>query len=187
MRTGRTSPQQYNLHALTPFALPAVVRGDLESLETRISSTGICLQTRNYTCGPAAAVTALGRLGIRAREGELAVLAFTTPLFGTPCDWLAGAIEGRYREDGVRVEFLKLRDVAGLESALREDGGSGGDRARAVAIAVIKHSFLTDHYVTVFEVADDTVIAGDPLVGLRWIPRDEFERIWRRSVIVLRR
>jgi hypothetical protein len=76
-----------------PFMTPALVRGELENLQTRFSNDGVCLQTTKYTCGPAAAVTALARFGIDAQEGELAILAYSSPQMGTADDLLARAIE----------------------------------------------------------------------------------------------
>jgi len=43
-----------------------------------VDSDGVVLQTRNYTCGPAALATLLQRLGVNTTEDELAELAGTT-------------------------------------------------------------------------------------------------------------
>jgi ABC-type enterochelin transport system substrate-binding protein len=43
-----------------------------------VDSEGVVLQTRNYTCGPAALATVLQRLGVNTIEDELASLAGTT-------------------------------------------------------------------------------------------------------------
>ena len=51
------------------------------------------MQSNGYNCGPAAAVTALRRLGLPAEEGELAILAHTSSAAGTSCDTLCTAIE----------------------------------------------------------------------------------------------
>lgn len=42
-----------------------------------LNTTGIVMQTSNYTCGPAALATVLNNMGINATEQELAVLAGT--------------------------------------------------------------------------------------------------------------
>ena len=55
--------------SVLPFLAPALVRDHLSNLRTRLDSDGICRQTTYYTCGPAAAVTALGKLGLSAEEG----------------------------------------------------------------------------------------------------------------------
>lgn len=60
-------------------AAAALVQAQLRSLPTRVDPDGVCLQNTPYTCGPAAAVTALRRLRLPAEESELAKLAFISP------------------------------------------------------------------------------------------------------------
>jgi hypothetical protein len=55
--------------AIVPFLAPAFNRGYLAGLKTRIDADGVCRQSSEYTCGPAAAVTALRKLGLPAEEG----------------------------------------------------------------------------------------------------------------------
>ena len=69
--------------SVLPFLVPALIKSHLSNLKTRIDSKGICFQTEDYTCGPAAAVTALRRLGLPAYEGEIAILSHTSPAVGT--------------------------------------------------------------------------------------------------------
>jgi hypothetical protein len=45
--------------SVLPFLAPALVKGHLANLKTMVDSNGICFQTTDYTCGPAAAVTRL--------------------------------------------------------------------------------------------------------------------------------
>ena len=77
---------------IRPFLSPALNRRVLLTMETRIDANGICLQNTDYTCGPAAAVTHLRRMGIPATEGELAILAHTSQALGTPPDVMAGGV-----------------------------------------------------------------------------------------------
>jgi len=141
-------------------------------LETIIDSDGVCRQGTDYTCGPAAAVTALRRLGISAEEAELAILAHTSRIAGTPPDILADTLRRRYQAEGLQCEYRHFDSV----SELRQPG---------CTIAVIKFGFLVDHYVTVLDVTDTSVIVGDPLVGRNSYPFDRFEKIWRHSGVVL--
>jgi hypothetical protein len=60
--------------SIMPVLLPQLERGALTKLKTRIDRDGICRQSTDYTCGPAAAVTALRAIGISATESELALL-----------------------------------------------------------------------------------------------------------------
>ena len=69
-----------------PFLAPAFNRGYLSRLQTRVDADGVCHQSNDYTCGPAAAVTALRKLGFPAEEGEIAILAHTSTAIGTDPD-----------------------------------------------------------------------------------------------------
>jgi len=157
-----------------PFLLPAILQGRLARMETVTTVDGICLQQTSYTCGPAAAVTALGRLGVKAEEGELAVLAHTNHASGTPLNLLCEALQDRYGSEGISFEQRRFDSVA----ELREAGPT---------IAVIKYAFFVDHYAAVLDVTEDKVILGDPLEGRRELSHEEFEDIWRGWGIVVRR
>ena len=162
------------LFFIYPFLVPVLIRTRLAQLDTSMTFSGVCLQTTRYTCGPAAAVTALARLGIKADEGELAVLARTTPQMGTPDDMLAVAMEQRYGRDGVRCTYRHFDSIEQLKET-------------CPTIAVVKFAFLVDHYITVLEVADDKVVVGDPLNGKEDLTYDQFRRKWRSIGIVVSR
>lgn len=163
-----------SLMSVWPFLAPAFNRTYLLRLETRMDADGICLQSNDYNCGPAAAVTALRRLGFPAEEGELAILAHTSTATGTPPDILARALKERYAKDGLDSEYRVFKSVDELKNA-------------GLTLAVIKYSFMLDHYVTVLEFADDQVVVGDPLKGRLALTREEFEERWRFVGVVLRR
>lgn len=158
-------------YAVLPFLLPAVLHGRLSRLETKFFGDGSCRQTTRYTCGPAAAVTALKALGLQVQEGEVAILARTNPISGTQPDMLSAAIRARY---GVSCEYRYF----GSLDELREAG---------LTVALIKRTLLTDHYVVVSHIGDGRVTIADPLVGIRTLSEDEFRRRWRRCGIVLER
>ena len=157
-----------------PFLVPLLIRGRLDQLDTSMTFSGVCLQSTSYTCGPAAAVTALRRLGIKAEEGELAILAHTTPITGTPDDLLVAAIEQRYAREGVRCTYRYFDSIEQLKGI-------------CPTIAVVKFAFLVDHYVTVLEVDDDKVIVGDPINGKEELTYDQFRDKWRSAGIVVAR
>lgn len=163
-----------SLMSVWPFLAPAFNRTYLSRLETRLDADGICLQSNDYNCGPAAAVTALRRLGFPAEEGEIAILAHTSTATGTPPDILARALKERYTKDGLDSEYRVFRSVEELKEA-------------GLTLAVIKYSFMLDHYVTVLEFADDQVVVGNPLKGRLALTREEFEKRWRFVGVVLRR
>ena len=157
-----------------PFTSPILVRDELEKIVTEFSYDGICIQSTDYTCGPAAAVTALSQFGILADEGELAINAYTTPHTGTSDDLLKAAIEKLYSSDGVTCTYRKFESIADLKQS-------------CPVIAVTKYSFLIDHYVTVLEVTDYKVIIANPSTGRELLTYEQFEEIWRSVGIVVER
>ena len=157
-----------------PFLAPAFNRKHLASLQTRLDADGICLQSNDYNCGPAAAVTALRKLGLPAEEGEIAILAHTSSATGTPPDVLAMALQAHGAKEGLVSEYRIFRSV----DELRHGG---------LTLAVIKYRFWVDHYVTVLEVTDEAVVVGDPARGLCTFTHQEFRDKWRFEGVVLKR
>ncbi len=162
------------IYGIAPLAAPALVRGRLEALATTYDGAGVCLQQTNYTCGPAAAVTALGKLGIKADEGELAVLSRTSPVGGAQPENLCAALRKRYEADGLSCEHRSFDSVRELQG-------------NCPALAVTKLAPLIDHWVAVLDVTGDRVVIGDPSKGLRRLTHEEFEKVWRFRGILLRR
>lgn len=160
--------------AVLPFLVPALIKDYLANLTTMFDSSGICYQTTDYTCAPAAAVTALGKLGLPAEEGELAILAHTSPVAGTLPGCLQSALQNRYGSDGLRCQYRRFDSIAQLKEA-------------GLTLAVVKSEFLTDHCVAVLEVSDKMVTIADPSGGKKSMSYKQFEEIWRFSGIVLKR
>jgi hypothetical protein len=161
-------------HSILPFLIPALIKDHLSNIQTRLGYNGICFQSTNYTCGPAAAVTALGKLGLSAEEGELAVLSYTSPVAGTLPACLSSALRNRYGADGLTCNYRHFDSIEQLKNA-------------GITLAMVKDSFLLDHCLTVLEVSDDTVTVADPMSGLVSMPHEQFRKVWRFSGIVLKR
>lgn len=157
-----------------PFVVPAFDRADLLTLRTHLDSNGVCIQGTDYTCGPAAAVTALRRLGFSADEGRLAILSETSSATGTPEDMLTEALQKEYGDQGLVVQCRPFKNV----SELRQAG---------LTLARMKYSFMVDHWVAVLQVTDSQVIVGDPLAGKVIMSYGDFVRKWRFVGIVLSR
>lgn len=160
--------------SILPFLAPALLRNRLANLITTLDSEGNCIQTTSYTCGPAAAVTALKKLGLTADEGEIAVLAYTSPVIGTLPSCLSSALQNRYGNLGLKCRYRHFDSIDQL-------GNTG------VTLAVVKDAFLVDHCIAVLEVSENDVTVADPIAGTRSISREKFEKIWRFSGIVLER
>lgn len=157
-----------------PFLGPAIIQEDLSVLSTRIDADGVCRQTQPFTCGPAAAVTALSRLGIEAAEGQLALQSRTSPIIGTSPWNLYQALKSNYKSQGLQCSFLHLASID-----LLPPGG--------ILLAVVRDAPTSDHCVAVLGVGENTVTVADPIAGLVHIPRGSFNRLWRNCGILLQR
>ena len=160
--------------SVLPFLVPALIEGHLANLTTRLDSNGICFQTTGYTCAPAAAVTALRKLGLPAQEGEIAILSHTSPVAGTLPGCLQAALQNRYGDEGLRCQYRHFDSIAQLKDA-------------GITLAVVKSAFLSDHCIAVLEVSDRMITVADPVVGKKSLSHKQFEEIWRFSGIVLKR
>ena len=156
-----------------PFFVPVLIRNDLTNLKTKINADNICVQTTNFTCGPAAAVTALRRLGLPAQEGEIAILSHTSPVVGTLPWCLYRAIQQRYAAQGIECRLRHFNSVSEL-------------RGQDVTLVVVKDAFLLDHCVAVLEVGDETVTIADPAMGRQKMSHKDFEDVWRFYGITLK-
>jgi predicted double-glycine peptidase len=154
-----------------PFFLPALVRNNLAALTTKIDPDGVCLQRTSYTCGPAAAVTGLRKLGLPAEEGQLAIWSHASQ-FGTTPDAIVDALCSHYGADGLEVRYQRFRQVADLKQP-------------GVTLAVIKYDFMVDHFVAVLGITDQDVIVGDPLSGKTIYSWKDFAKLWRFCGITL--
>jgi hypothetical protein len=68
-------------------------------------------------------------------------------------------------------------------SKLRRPWGGVGYFVPLPFIAVVKYAFLIDHFVTILEVRDSTVVIGDPLAGRMEMMHGEFAKKWRHCGI----
>ena len=160
--------------SVSPFLVPALIKNHLANLKTRFDSNGFCFQTTDYTCAPAAAVTALRKLGLPASEGEIAILSHTSPAAGTLPGCLSSALQNRYGDDGLKCQYRHFDSLDQLKNT-------------GITLAVVRDAFLSDHCVVVLEVSDRRVSVADPVFGKVSMSHEQFEKIWRFSGIVLKR
>jgi hypothetical protein len=160
--------------AVWPLASSSLALPELAGLPTRLDADGVCLQSTDYTCGPAAAVTALRRLGFSADEGELAISCRTSGANGTEPDVLCEVLRERYGAAGLRCELQSFDSAQQLRGA-------------TPCLVVVKFNNWFDHYVTVLEAGDTSAVIADPLAGKTLTTLDELSRQWRRVGLVLSR
>lgn len=160
--------------SVLPFLTSALIKNDLLNLKPLVDSQGLCFQTKDYTCGPAAAVTALGKLGLHATEGQIALLAHSNPITGTLPACLYSALKDRYSGIGLKCDYSHFNSIAELKDA-------------GLILAPVRDSFLSNHCVTILNVSDRTVTFADPVLGKKSMTHAQFEKIWRFSGITLSR
>jgi predicted double-glycine peptidase len=160
--------------SVLPSLFPAFIKGQLARIVTRYDKDGICRQTTDYTCGPAAAVTALGMLGLSAEEGELAILSHSSPVTGTLPGQLCSVLQSRFGDSGLRCQYRRFESIEQLKES-------------EITLVVVKDAVMLDHCVVVLEVGDFEVAVADPVTGKELIPYEQFERIWRFSGIAMER
>lgn len=160
--------------SLLAFVLPPLTRGRLLRLETQLDEDGVCRQSTAYTCGPAAAVTALRSFGVKAEEGQLAVAARTTRVTGTDTGVMCAALREIAGQNGLACEFRRFRRLDDIET--------GG-----IVVLPVRHTVMADHFVVLLSADDAEVTIGDPARGLRKMPRPAVEHIWRGVGIVLKK
>jgi predicted double-glycine peptidase len=161
-----------SLYAVWPFAASATNRGYLAALPTRFDTNGICLQSTDYTCGPAAAVTALRHLGLRGHEGQIAIASHASAAIGTPPDMLSRGLRSLYAAQGLECDlryFAKLEELPVGQPIL----------------AVIKYTILEDHYVVILGITPEHVLVADPNRGHMAYTHTAFLDRWRKLGIVL--
>lgn len=156
-----------------PLASAAMVSDRLLGTPTRLGRDGICRQQTDFTCGPAAAVTALRRLGVTADEGEMAMAAVTTPFTGTSPEAMGWMLRRRYGDQGIEVEVRHFGQVEDLDP-------------KGVTLVVVRYGFMLDHWVCVLGVSEKGVELGDPNIGRETVTREDFERRWKKVGVTLR-
>jgi len=155
---------------LLPAILPMAARPALAGVKTQVDGNGVCHQTTAYTCGPAAAITCLNRLGLHAAESDLALAARTSPAYGTDPRLLAAVLNERYAEVHANYRWIGTLDALPIP---------------AITECVMPR--IGGHYLAVLEVTAEEVIVGDPLSGRQRINREEFLQWWKGSAIVVQR
>ncbi|GEM_PF-3165324 len=157
-------------YSFFPFFLPDWYREEFSSFKTQIDANGVCKQNTDYTCGPAAAVTALHHLKISAEEGEIAILAFSNWVTGTPTDLLCDAINSKLINQNLECRTVKLADLNEIK--------------RFPAIAAVEYGLLVDHYVTLLGCEGSQLKIADPLDGIKFVSKEKFLSKWRKITII---
>ena len=154
------------VYGLFPVIMPLAARGTLLSTPTLIDRLGVCRQRHGFTCGPAAAVTCLARLGITADEGPLAVASHCGPGVGADGWALANAMNAA--APGHQFNYRYAANPEDLQLP---------------AVADMNMQSVGGHYIAILGIEGDNIVVGDPLTGFDKMPRNEFMPQWKHGVI----
>lgn len=155
-----------------PFLMAGLQKQEIAGLKTRLPADGVCRQSTEYTCGPAATVTALHAVGINAGESEIALLSHCNRITGSEPRVLEAILNQQYADKHATFTYQPFDHARDLPR----------DRP---TIAVVNFKYMVDHYVAVLKVTDDGLLIGDPLVGEVKQTFEQFESTWRRVGIVV--
>ena len=121
------------------------------------------VQSRNYTCGPAALATVLQNMGINSTEEELIVLA-GTDASGTTMHGLSEAAEAKgLSATGMKLSVDELRPNNIVHIILDGEG----------------------HYSVVREITNESVYLADPSKGNIELSREKFSEIYTGNALVI--
>jgi hypothetical protein len=116
----------------------------------------VCLQSTSSSCGPACAATLFRKYGIHFSEKDIARRCFTSR--GGTENWYLARL---FRENGFRVEFItKLAPPTPIP---------------APSIAGVRLAGV-GHFIPLLSETNNTIVTGDPLVGLRVWTREEIQQ-----------
>jgi len=161
--------------SVLPILGPMLDRAELKNLPTVIDQDNVCLQTTNYTCGPAALVSALRALDITDTESNAAIETLCNSYSGTRSTDIVEYVNRAYGGRGVHASYRYIRSL----DELRAMGG--------VAIAEVKSNFWMDHFVAIVGWDSDAPVVADPYYGQFKSSDAAFTRIWRKKAIVIQR
>ncbi|MEN4017336.1 MAG: C39 family peptidase [Methanobacterium sp.] len=129
----------------------------------QIDTTGIVMQSTDFSCGPAALATVLQNMGINATEGELKVLA-GTDTSGTTMHGLSEAAKAKgLSATGMKLSVNDLKPNNIVHIILDGEG----------------------HYSVVREVTDTSVYLADPSLGNIEMTREKFNEIYTGNALLI--
>ncbi|MEN4018109.1 MAG: C39 family peptidase [Methanobacterium sp.] len=129
----------------------------------QIDTSGIVMQSTDYSCGPAALATVLQNMGINSTEGDLKVLA-GTDTSGTTMHGLSEAAKAKgLSATGMKLSVDDLKPNNIVHIILDGEG----------------------HYSVIREVSENSVYLADPSLGNIEMSREEFSAIFTGNVLVI--
>lgn len=155
------------VYTLMEVSGPLALEVQAGKLSDEVDGPAEVYQSTGWSCGPAATAWALRLRGIPATERECARLSATTPLHGTTTRGTLRAIHAHGLDAEVTTRAPWERLISVPKPALTDT---------YIGAA-------TAHIVVLRDADDRSVTVGDPLYGEQTFPREDFEKVWMRTVI----
>ncbi len=133
----------------------------------------VAMQTTEYTCVAASMVTMLRAHGIETTETEMAQLANIEVGSGATDSRAILGLRRRLAGTGLVVEYQSL-DLPGLIAAPKP------------VMVQLGWGYFTSHMVPVMDASEEFVVVGDPSLGKRKVPTENFLKQWKGQAIVVR-
>ena len=144
-----------------------------EELKTSWDADGVCVQSRDWSCVPAAVATLLRHHGIKTTESEVAQLALSRPHYGTHILGTHRALRILGKDKGLRVRLLHCS-----VETLR--------RLRKPCM-ILSH-FNVDHVNVVYAATRDFAVVAEPSWGMEgWPNIEDIGEVWSGEVIAVYR
>lgn len=146
-----------------------VTRPELSRLQTKFTSTGVCLQSTGYTCGPAAAVSVLKHFGYDATEGGVGLAAETGRYYGT---------------DEFRLTRALNKIAPGLDCHVAQFNNVDDLQNQPPVLLIVGLDADIAHYIVVYKFDGKWADYADPLGGGGRIRREGLEHGWTGRAII---
>lgn len=159
---------------VVPSLAHLLSRPQLAQIKTHFWPDGVCRQSTDYTCGPAAAVTALRMLGFHADEGPVALDSRSSWINGTPGERLVAGLRHRYGPHGLEAQWRRFSNLDELRHA-------------GLCLVIVRFSATLDHWIVVRAVTDTRVHYSDSLSGQGSESHADFLKRWRKVGIRVNR
>jgi hypothetical protein len=158
--------------AVFPFLGAARAGGVLKELPVWYDGDGVCLQSTPYTCGPAAAATALRHFGMDVSEGQIAVLSRSCPVIGTSDYDLTRAIRQITSGRAMETSYGRWNELPMLTE-------------HQVLLAMLRQGRWMNHCVLIMKMTGNSVVFADPAEGLITLSKERFLYLWTGRGILL--
>jgi hypothetical protein len=157
--------------AVFPFLGSAMAGDVMGGLPSWFDSDEVCRQSTSFTCGPAAAATALRKLGLDVSEGQIAVLSRSCPFIGTTDYNLTQALRQTVSGQSIDCAYGQWEELPELLT-------------QQVLLVMLRGTW-TNHCVAVLNTTDKAVVFADPSEGIITLSRNHFRTLWTGRGILL--